>query len=195
MSGESKQERKRLSRRTVVAAAGAIVASTGAVAGGAAWLGGLFRTRPVRELSPNERRAFAAAQARLLPSEESAPGAPQVHATTYLESALLDPGIPSKHVVHLRKGIRTLDAWAKQNGASDFVSLAPDGQDRALRAFAQTGAGLWWMRTLLGFTLEALLGDPARGANPQQRGWQWARHRPGFPRPVEPGWRPTERTS
>ena len=45
------------------------------------------------------------------------------------------------------------------------------------------------LRVLLGFVLEAFLGDPVHGGNPEGIGWTWAEHRPGYPRPRE-GWAP-----
>jgi gluconate 2-dehydrogenase gamma chain len=46
-----------------------------------------------------------------------------------------------------------------------------------------------FLRTLIAWTMEALLGDPVHGVNPEAKGWRWAHHRPGYPRP-KPGWKP-----
>ena len=183
--------RSTLSRRTVLAAAGVAGAA-------AAWFGGLFSRgeRPARTLSRDELGTLAAVQERLLPRDVRGPGARDVYATTYLERALKDPAVPANFTAHICKGIATLDAWARRHGAGDFLSLRPDGQDRAIRELSRTPRGGWWVRIVLGFTMEAFLGDPTRGgANPDEAGWRWAQHRPGWPRPKSPGWQPTERTS
>ena len=180
----------RLSRRAVLVAAGAVgVAAT--------WLGGWWRGTPrsSRVLSTEEKQTLAAAQDRLLPSDVAGPGARDVYAIDYLAAALLDPAVPKNHAVFLRKGVVSLDAWARKHDAGDFVSLRPRAQDRALRDFSRTSRGRWWMRTMLGYTLEAFFGDPARGANPDELGWRWSTHRPGWPRPQARGWRPAERAS
>lgn len=180
----------RLSRR-------ALLAAIGAAGVAAAWMGGVFRGQPgsPRVLDMEEKRALAAAQDRLLPSDSSGPGARDVRALSYLEAVLRDPGVPVKHAIFIRKGVATLDVQARKRGAADFASLPARAQDQALEAFSKTPAGRWWMRTMLGYTLEAFLGDPVRGANADQRGWQWATHQPGWPRPEARGWYPTERSS
>ena len=179
-----------ISRRTLLAAGGAV-----AVAG--AWLGGALRGRPdsVRALDPHQRRTMAAAQARILPSDVSGPGATEVAATTFLEQALLDPTVPAIRAVFLKKGLTDLDRWARRHGAGDFLTLRPTTQDEALRAFSCTDRGHRWVYIVTTYTLEAFLGDPVRGANPDKVGWRHAHHTPGWPVPSDRGWRPTERTS
>lgn len=175
-----------------------LLAATGMLAVAAYGLGRMWRgagpAAERRTLTDEERARFAAIQARLLPRDASGPGAPDVHATTFLEAALRAPSTWMPRVRLVRAGGPWLDAWARRHGAAAFVGLRDRAQDDALRAYEATPQGVRWMRVMIEITLEAFLCDPARGGNPDGIGWAWARHRPGWPRPPSTGWRPTERT-
>ena len=116
-----------------------------------------------------------------------------MNAIGYLDAVLADPDIDPKTVARIRDGAAKLDVRARRRGAPHFAALDATGQDAALRPFERRPEGVAWLRSMLGFLMEAFLGDPARGANPGQIGWRWARHRPAFPRPPEVGWRPEAR--
>ena len=147
-----------------------------------------------RALSPHERATLEQAQERLLPSDAAGPGAEDVRAIGYLDRVLQDPRTPVKEAFFFRKGVATLDRRARKIGVTNFIALPGNSQDATLRDFATTPEGRWWMQTLLAYTLEAFLGDPTHGANPQGAVWAWAEHRPGWPRPERAGWQPREHT-
>ena len=54
--------------------------------------------------------------------------------------------------------------------------------------FEAREAGKGWLRTMIGYVLEAFFGDPVHGINPDEIGWRWAAHMPGTPRPSTPNW-------
>ncbi len=148
---------------------------------------------PPKSLTPAEWRTLAAAQARLLPTDDLGPGATEVNAIGYLDAALADESTTPDRVALVKDGALKLDQRAQQRDVEHFGLLGPREQDEAIRLFETREGGRSWLRTLLAYTLEAFFGDPMRGANPGEIGWQWAGHRPGFPRPTEPGWEPKER--
>lgn len=155
-----------------------------------------------RTFSALEWRTLEVAQHLLLPSAEGSPGARSVNAIGYLDAVLQEAFILPTTIALIRDGAARLHARAREQGAAEYAQLAPDAQHEALRRFEthqdpQTGEypGHAWLKRMLSFTLEAFFGDPVHGGNPQEIAWKWAGHRPGFPRPTEPNWRPRERTS
>ncbi len=200
-----------VSRRAFLtrAAAGAGVATV-------SWFWGQGFTRPERaaDVEPtlpgapgktfNERewRTLEAACDRLLPSSPGSPGARDVNAIGYLDAVLQDATISRHSRAVILDGAQKLDARAKGMGAAEFRALPATKQDAAIRVFetfrAKDGShpGHVWLERMLGYIFEAFFGDPVHGGNPDEIGWTWAGHKPGFPRPKpsQKGWRPTERT-
>jgi gluconate 2-dehydrogenase gamma chain len=154
---------------------------------------------PRRTLTEAEWRTLEAAQDRLLPTAPDSPGARSVNAIGYLDALLADPSIYPESVALVRDGAARLDARARQAGAPEFAALPAERQDAALRVFETHCAadGTWpghaWLKKMLSYTLEAFFGDPVHGGNVGEVAWRWIGHRPGFPRPSRPGWRPRER--
>jgi gluconate 2-dehydrogenase gamma chain len=71
----------------------------------------------------------------------------------------------------------------KERGNKEFVALSERERERVLRDFEDTHEGDLWLTLVLGYTLEAYVGDPSYGGNPDEVVWRWLGHRPGFPRP------------
>ena len=190
MSGESLDRRALL--HAAAAAAGAF--GVGLVMGRALSVERTPAGGPPRSLSVREWETLEAVLAHLLPSDDLGPGAPEVNAIGYLDGVLADTRIPRHIAPTVRAAVPSLDQWARGRGALDFAGLGFDGRERALREHVATPEGLAWLRIVMGFVLEAFLGDPARGANPDGIGWTAVGHRPGWPRPTTPGWQPQERS-
>ncbi len=142
-----------------------------------------------KNLSPREWATLEAALDRLLPSGEGFPGARDVHAIGYLDGALSDPGVDPDHVQRVHEGARLLDEHATAHGAATFDALPPDLEDEGVRSLETPWARQLVLRALLSFALEAYLGDPVHGGNPDRRVWRWADLEPGYPRPLGP-WQP-----
>lgn len=162
-----------MDRRTFLARASAAALLTGCGA------------RPVRcdgaRLDPAEWRTLAAVQDRILPSAPDSPGARTVRATAYLDAALAFGAEPGDCDT-VKRGAHRLDALAADRGAEDYAALSGDDQDAVLRALLKTHGNAFFV-VVLGFTLEAFLGDPVHGGNPGGVAWTWLGHRPGWPRP------------
>lgn len=134
-------------------------------------------------LSRRAWKTVIAAQEHLFPPEPEAPGAREVNAPAYLHEVLSDPGLDPAERAVIRDGALALEAQAQGLGAKGFAALDGTGREAALRALEATPEGRTWIATMLGYVLEALLGDPVYGGNPDGVGWRWLGHRPGFPRP------------
>lgn len=144
---------------------------------------------PRRSLTEREWAALDAAARRILPSAEGEPGAAEVNAVGYLDAVLADPEIEADTVKRIRTGAGLLDAFAQEQGASSFAALEEDAQDAGIRSFETPWERQLWLRSMIALVMEAFLGDPTRGANPDAIGWTWAGNTIGYPRP-KPGWKP-----
>lgn len=181
------------------------VLGTGTAAVAGLWAGGFLdaerarrveRTRPGaprRVLGLPAWRTFEAAADQLLPRDAWGPGARDVNAVGYTDAALADPSVRPAVRTQLVDGLGALDQLARRRGARTFALLAGPARDGVLRAFEAKPEGLAWMRSAMGFVLEALLGDPLHGGNPEGIGWAWAEVPELKPRPDTPGWRPRGR--
>ncbi len=179
-----------MKRRTFLAATGAGAAGLLALAAERRWRRAVVVTPPdhaPRILSRAEWGTLAAAQDRLLPSGPGSPGAREVNAVGYLDGALAEADTDPADRDRVKQGAARLDALAHDRGATSFADLAEAARDEALRAFQKEDDAGEWFETMLGYTLEALLGDPIHGGNPDEIGWRWAGHQPGWPRPGRSG--------
>ncbi len=133
-----------------------------------------------RGLLPRELKTLAAAQDIILPSAPDSPGAKDVRAAAYLDAAL-SYGAERGAGPRVRHGLLRLDELAAPHGVEAFWQLDRPQAEAILEAFIAAEEG--WFVLVLGFTLEALLGDPVHGGNPEGIGWSWLGHSPGWPRP------------
>jgi len=141
-----------------------------------------------QNLTPLQARTLEAATDRILPSSDGSPGAKDVDAAGYLDAILAEPDIDADLRERIRKGADRLHAFAHEQG-KEYAGLQPTLQDAGLEALKATWEDELSFRAILAFTLEAFLGDPRHGGNPDGIGWTWAEHEPGFPRPLD-GWAP-----
>jgi gluconate 2-dehydrogenase gamma chain len=140
-------------------------------------------------ISAAQWNQLRAVQEHLLPSEPATqdqpfrPGAGDVQALGYLKLVLRDPKIDPSEVQQLKDGIGALEQLASQSFKKDFIDLSIEQKETALRQYENTPQGERWLGMMLDFLLEALLGDPSRGGNPDGVGWKWLGITPGFPLP------------
>ena len=124
-----------------------------------------------------------AAQDVLLPSDPGAPGARDANATGYVDALLLDPDVDPDDKQTLRDGLAWLQASARARGDRPFDALDEAARDAILVEYRRTDGGAYWLWLVIGWTIEALLGDPIHGGNPRGVGWSWIGYQPGQPRP------------
>ena len=182
---------QRMSRRTFLARAAAATTALSALglsacgARPAPTLELTPKTEETARLTPEQWRTLAAAQALMLPSKPGSPGAVEVHATAYLDAALAEAQMDPEEREMIKAGLGQLDAQAKIQGAAHFAALAPNAQTQTLTEFfAKTETR--WFGVVMAFTMEAFLGDPTHGGNPDGVGWAFVGHPAPYPRPVAP---------
>lgn len=125
-------------------------------------------------------------QARLWPSDGNGPGAADINALAYLYQILQAQPIDPEDKTFILEGVGWLEGVAQQQHQQTFSQLTTAQQEALLQFIAQSSAGERWLSRLLSYIFEALLSDPVYGGNPQQIGWRWLNHTPGFPRPPQP---------
>lgn len=173
-------------------AGGSLAALFGAAGAALAGAGDRASAAPLPLLSEPERWAIIdAVQRRLFPTEPQAPGAAEIHALAYLQTALRavdrDPG-EGEFVLQGAQWLEQLAGDPPTPFGRRFLAMDGAAQERLLRRIAASEAGENWLSTLLVHILEALLTDPIYGGNPGGIGWAWLRHTPGFPGPRVPYW-------
>ncbi len=175
----------RLGRRTFLLRSGAALATAAALAG----LPYALRKDLTREtsfvlFSIQQRQAVRAVQEHLFPSEPDSPSATDVNATAYLETAITAPGIDPDTRNTIVNGVGRLQDASRERFDVLFNHLNFEQREQLLRYLAdKTRWGRAWLSLLLYYIFEALLSDPIYGGNPDEIGWRWLEHQPGFPRP------------
>jgi gluconate 2-dehydrogenase gamma chain len=137
--------------------------------------------------SAHQYETLDAALNHLVPSGQDSPGARDVNAINYLDAAMswadTDPDDPPL----AQKATGIIDAEAQKTTGRFFKNLSETDQEHVFLALAKETRGRRVIRLLLRYALEAYLGDPVHGGNPEGRVWQAVGHRPGFPRPQRRG--------
>ena len=175
----------RLGRRTFLLRSGAALATAAALAG----LPYALRKDLTREtsfvlFSTQQCQALRAVQEHLFPSEPDSPGAADINASAYLETAITAPGIDPDTRNTIVNGVGRLQEASRERFDGLFNSLNYEQREQLLRYLADmTRWGRAWLSLLLYYIFEALLSDPVYGGNPGEIGWRWLEHQPGFPRP------------
>lgn len=134
-------------------------------------------------VSEKQWQEIAEVQQFLLPSEQHSPGAKDVNAQAYLLWVVTDPDFDEQDRQFIPQGLISLQALSQTLFQRPFNQLNDEEKETALREFEKSTEGYAWITTLLNYLLEALLTDPIYGGNPDQIGWKWLDHTPGFPRP------------
>lgn len=181
----TRQNENQLDRRTFMLRSGAALATAAALAG----LPYALRKDLTREtsfvlFSQAQHQVVRAVQIHLFPRGPDSPGAAEINATAYLETAITAPGIDPDTRNTIVNGIGRLQDASRERYDALFDRLEFGQREPLLRYLAdETRWGRAWLSLLLYYIFEALLSDPVYGGNPDGIGWQWLEHQPGFPRP------------
>ena len=144
----------------------------------------LISSTPKLGLSTLHWQSLDSALKHLLPSGKNSPGAKEIYALQYFHFILGRPDLDPAEYQFLINGIKQLTELSTTEHKRDFATLSHTEKEATLRKLESTHEGYYWLRSVLQYLMEALLGDPAYGANPGGVGWQWLEIKPGFPRPT-----------
>ncbi len=174
-----------LDRRKFLIRGGATVAVVTALAG----LPLALRKEMTKEtsfvfFSSQQQQTLTALQEHLFPKGPDSPGATDIGAAAYLEWAITVPESDPDSRNTIVNGIGRLQDATIERFDTVFTQLEFMQKERLLRYLAdETRWGRVWLSMVLTYIFEALLSDPVYGGNPDQVGWRWLEHQPGFPRP------------
>ncbi|WP_281213209.1 gluconate 2-dehydrogenase subunit 3 family protein [Shewanella insulae] len=131
------------------------------------------------------RAIIESVQQHLFPDDGDGPSAKELNAYRYLLWAMEDPdNRADEDRQFILQGAAWLEDWADTQTGRSFLVLNWDEQEALLQEIAKSRAGENWLSLLLYYLIEALTLDPLYGGNPDEIGWRWLEHQPGFPRPV-----------
>jgi gluconate 2-dehydrogenase gamma chain len=155
-----------LSRRTVLASATLLpVAAIKSAAQTVSPAAAPVFTAPQRQLL----EAFVD---RLIPKDETGPGAVECGAVGYFERQLT--GYLAKEKAAVLDGLAAVDAAAREAHNAAFVDLTPEQKDAVLTGIQSAGGGFF--NRIRRMTLEATFGDPYYGGNKGFAGWDLIRY-------------------
>lgn len=134
---------------------------------------------PLQALTAAEADLLDAVVARLIPSDETGPGAREAQAVRYIDRALAGALSGSREAY--RVGLAALDRYARQSRGRTFLELSPTDQDSVLidvETGGATGANAGFQGSSALFfamvrahTWQGTFGDPFYGGNANFVGW------------------------
>ena len=133
------------------------------------------RREPLETLSTAEGETLEAIVARLIPSDETGPGATEARAAHYIDRAL--GGALSSSRDAYRSGLAALDAYAQATKGAPFAMLPPVDQDAVLRdlevnvATGFTPDAATFFNLVRAHTIQGTFCDPYYGGNTSFIGW------------------------
>jgi len=160
-------ERPSVSRRDLLKGAGVAAAVAGAGTAQAQPAPAPVRREALETLSAAEADILEAFCARLIPSDETGPGAREARAAHYIDRALGGALAASRETY--RAGLLSLDARAMRMKVIPFIRLNEADQDAVLIALEKEDPGFFNM--VRGHTLQGMFGDPYYGGNAGFVGW------------------------
>jgi hypothetical protein len=156
-----------VSRRDLLKGAGVVAAASGAGAAQAQPAAAPVRREALETLSAAEADILEAFCARLIPSDESGPGAREARAAHYIDRSLAGALSASREVY--RAGLLALDARAMRAKLIPFHRLNEADQDAVLIDLEKEDPGFFSL--VRGHTLQGMFGDPYYGGNADFVGW------------------------
>jgi gluconate 2-dehydrogenase gamma chain len=118
-------------------------------------------------LSASEGETLRAIVARLIPSDESGPGALEARADRYIDRGLAGALKSSRSAY--TTGLAAVNAQAQSSKGAAFAKLSPADQDAVLTNIQQTSAQFFnLVRT---HTIQGTFSDPFYGGNANFIGW------------------------
>jgi gluconate 2-dehydrogenase gamma chain len=120
---------------------------------------------PAGVLNASEAATLAAVCARIIPTDESGPGAAEAHAAEYIDRALGGWLATSRDAY--AAGLAAIDDAARVRGGQRFVDLPPAQQDTVLETLAETP----FFALVRAHTIQGTFCDPTYGGNANFVGW------------------------
>ena len=133
---------------------------------------------PLAFFTGAEAAIAAAVMARIFPSDENKPGAPEAGTVFYLDRALAGAELHLQGAY--RAGLQRLERICRSRYGNGFADCGEAGQDAlvgamadgTLDAFGDAPTALEFFEMLRAHTIEGLFADPVHGGNRDFVGWK-----------------------
>ena len=126
---------------------------------------------------------FSAVQQHLFPSDGNGPGAAEINASLYLKFVLEAADTDAEQRDLIGNGPQWVNDISREQKGGAFIRLSTKDREHVIKMIASSRVGESWLSYLLLYIFEALLADPVYGGNPDELGWKWLQHKPGYPQP------------
>ena len=136
-------------------------------------------------MSNQQANIIKAVQSILFPNDGNGPSVEAINAFPYLLWYLQDELIEKYERDFFVRGADWVNQEALAITNIPFLELPVETQTKMIGLLAKKKKTKIWLSKLLTSIFEALLSDPMYGGNPNEIGWEWLGHNPGFPRPKE----------
>ena len=130
---------------------------------------------PLETLTEAEAAVLEAIAARLIPTDETGPGAAEARAAHYIDRALGGALAGARETY--RSGLASVDAYARSARGGPFAELRAADQDAVLTDMERGAASGFaagsapFFNLVLGHVLQGTFGDPHYGGNRNFVGW------------------------
>ena len=172
---------KKINRRSFLLATGVFA---GSVTFGSLLAYYYKSSRKSHPFNKSQDKLLQVAQEHLFPKTDDAPGASDINSLNYLHFVLTDPDIDEDNKNVLISGVDWLEEECQKTFNTSFIKLSSKEKNKVFRIIEKSNWGYRWLSLNLIYIFEALLSDPIYGGNPNEIGWKWLEHVPGFPRPT-----------
>ncbi|QOY54772.1 gluconate 2-dehydrogenase subunit 3 family protein [Candidatus Sulfurimonas marisnigri] len=122
-------------------------------------------------------------QRDLFPSTPLFPHVKDINATYCLTKILSHSRVTDEDKAFIKDGVKWLNEEAVTKYKKLYSALSWQQRQETLQDIADTDWGESWIKTIMGYIFEAMLGDPIYGGNKGEIGWKWLNHKSGLPRP------------
>lgn len=107
------------------------------------------------------------------------------NALSYISIIFKHSRISADNKQFLRNGTKWLNEEAVSQYDKLYTKLDSKQRQTILKIISKESWGKSWIKTVLSYIMEAVLGDPIYGINKNEFGWRWLNHESGLPRPKE----------
>ena len=109
----------------------------------------------------------------------------KANAYAYVSLVFKHSRVSAEDKQFLRNGTKWLNEEAVAKYNKVYTKLSSKERQEILELISNTSWGESWIKTVLSYIMEAVLGDPLYGVNKDEFGWKWLHHSSGLPRPKE----------
>lgn len=107
------------------------------------------------------------------------------NAYEYLSIIFKHSRVSDEEKEFLKNGTKWLNEEAVKQYKKVYTKLPSEQRQKVLQTIAKESWGRSWIKTVLSYILEAVLGDPIYGINKKESGWRWLDYQTGLPQPRE----------